>query len=156
MRNSHLINDFSLSYSEYDKKRGKESGEKIQIELFWRIIEYLTVNESLYILNKNNYKKDVYTFQKDYKNINEKKIDELLDDTFITFLKSLVIDAKELYEDNKRKYYMPDKFKESIIGEYPMDEPRHPITFYYDNCNDNILQELLKYFQGEKKIFPSN
>ena len=154
-KNTPLITNNSLPFSQYDKNRKRESGEIIEVCLFGRVIEYLTEKESLYILNKNNYKKDVNSFRNGFIDVNNKNLDELLSADLVDLLKSLDIIPDKLQNDDKRQYYMTSHFKQNINRINPNNEPRHPISFYFDNLNDKIISTLLNYFQGKLEKLPN-
>ena len=50
----------------------REGGFYMESILFGRIIENLNLEEAMYIMNSDNYNKDLKTFQKDFLNINKK------------------------------------------------------------------------------------
>ena len=52
-------------------KEGSRSMEKL---LFGKIIESINIIEALYILDENNYNKDIYQFKKDFENLTEIKV----------------------------------------------------------------------------------
>ena len=53
-----------FKFSLFGNLRGKESGEKLEIKLFGRIINKLAINEALYILNIKNYDQNIKEFKK--------------------------------------------------------------------------------------------
>ena len=52
-------------------KEGSRAMEKL---LFGKIIESINIIEALYILDENNYNKDIYQFKKDFENLTEIKV----------------------------------------------------------------------------------
>ena len=88
------------SYSVFGNLRGKESGERLEIKLFGRVINKLTINEALYILNINNYNQNIKEFQKNFYACNSKSIGELIDNSLEMFLTSLSIKKDDLLNRN--------------------------------------------------------
>ena len=64
--------------SKNDKFRGKESGESIEIILFGKKLNNLTVKESLYVLNIDNYSLNLENFRNNFQKYEDKAIKELL------------------------------------------------------------------------------
>ena len=56
----------------------KGGGEVIELLLYNRIVDTLNLKESIYILTKKNYNKDINKFREDFININQKSINDLL------------------------------------------------------------------------------
>ena len=67
-----FYNKINLSFESPRKSKVndlKDGGFYMEITLFGRIIENLNLEEALYIMNEENYSKDIKTFQKDFINI---------------------------------------------------------------------------------------
>ena len=52
----------------------REGGRIMEKLLFGKIIENINIIEALYILDENNYNKDIYQFKKDFENLTEIKV----------------------------------------------------------------------------------
>jgi hypothetical protein len=120
-------------YSQYAKKRGKESGETIEILLFGKMIQELTIKEALFILEPLNYKKGKEDFKKRFKKCNNYEIKDIVSkDTVEIFLKPLGINIHSLphnqtsypNEDNLIKIREDTTFKRGLNN--------HPPEFYYN------------------------
>ena len=56
----------------------REGGREMEMLLFGRIIKQMNIKEALYILNENNYNKNIFQFKEDFEQLfkeNEKKED---------------------------------------------------------------------------------
>ena len=87
-------------YTPFGNLRGKEIGEKLEIKLFGRVIQKLTINEAIFILNIQNYNKKLDEFKKAFTDCNNKNINELIDDSLEQCLLLLGIKTKELLNKN--------------------------------------------------------
>jgi len=65
-------------YSDYGKKRKKESAEKIEILLFGRKIIELTKKKALFILEPSNYIYGLENFNENFKKCNSKKFEAIV------------------------------------------------------------------------------
>ena len=72
----------------------------MEIKLFGRVINKLTINEALYILNINNYSQNIEEFQNNFVACNNKSIGELIDNSLEMFLTSLSIKKDDLLNGN--------------------------------------------------------
>ncbi len=91
-----------------------EGGYYIEYALFGRMLEIINVEQALYLLNENNYKKTYLEFQEGFNNI--KKEDLIIEGTFKEMFKDIKLE--EIYSDIKKNLYLPsnpNKFKEKII-----------------------------------------
>ena len=88
-----------LKYGFFGKLRGKESGEKLEIKLFGRVINKITIKEALYILNINNYSQNIDDFKNNFGNCNNINIQNLIDNSLENFLGSLKINIKFLIDE---------------------------------------------------------
>ena len=77
MFNSPHIDNYNL-YSSYAKERGKESGESIEILLFGRKVEELTLKEALFVLKQNKYIHGKNYFLKKFNICNNMKIEDII------------------------------------------------------------------------------
>ena len=76
----------------------REGGRIMEKLLFGKIIENINIIEALYILDENNYKKDIYQFKKDFENltgIEAKKEHHSINGEFSEF--NSIYNAKELF-----------------------------------------------------------
>ena len=137
-------------------QRQKESGESIEIELFDRVIEVLTIKEALYLLNINNYSKNIKTFKEQFINCNNLTYDELIPNTLKDLLNLLGINEKEIRANDNQSFKMPNKivnnpdlYKPGYSKIYHGPEHRHPLTFYYkaEKIFKSPLEELKKEFE---------
>ena len=91
-----------------------EGGYYIEYALFGRMLEIINMEQALYLLNENNYKKTYLEFQEGFNNI--KKEDLIIEGTFKEMFKDIKLE--EIYSDIKKNLYLPsnpNKFKEKII-----------------------------------------
>ena len=128
-------------YSSSAIKRGKEAGEELEIELFGNVKNELTINEALFLLNKDNYNLSLYEFKNKFLNCNKNSLKDLLDENLKKFLSNLGINSLELKENDTTVYNYPldrrVKFpKYSNIN----NKSRHPLCFYYDD--PNFIKEI--------------
>ena len=124
--------DYSMHYSKYAINKGKESGELIEIKLFDRVVNSLTVKEALYVLNKQNYSQSLDKFKQNFKLCNEKKVESFIDDSMRTLLFNLGIKIDDILEETSNDFYSMNLMKENIPDHYNRNILRHPISFYYD------------------------
>ena len=78
------------------------------------MLEIINMEQALYLLNENNYKKTYLEFQEGFNNI--KKEDLIIEGTFKEMFKDIKLE--EIYSDIKKNLYLPsnpNKFKEKII-----------------------------------------
>lgn len=71
----YFYNNINYSFLTHRKSKlneFREGGLYMEFLLFGRIIEILTLEEALYIMNIDNYDKDIKSFQKDFLNLNKK------------------------------------------------------------------------------------
>ena len=158
---NNIINGFESPKIEENEKpfhskcgniKGKESDEKLEIAIFGKVLETLTINEALFILNIKNYSKNAKDFKENFQNCNKKEITELIDAPLEELLSKLDIKINELNEDdvlNNPKYPR----KEYSRKNYYFSSPRHPINFYYEkNEKIKILELLANNFNFEDFI----
>ena len=50
----------------------REGGKEMELLLFGRVINSLSLKEALYILNENNYKKNIFQFKEDFEKLHKK------------------------------------------------------------------------------------
>ena len=86
----------------------KEGGEIIEQLLYNRIVNTLNLKESIYILTKKNYDKDIKTFRNDFINVNQKSIEELFLEAIEDNSEILIKNAYEeyLHLSNKNKNFI--------------------------------------------------
>ena len=133
------------------KKKKKSAGEIIEIKLFGRIINVITIKECLFILNIDNYKYDVNNFRKNFSECHSKNIKDLLNTDLIDLLSKLGIKEKDIiYENGNRLYEMPDITIKNIDTVFYRDVPKHPSSFYY-NADIKTISEIYALIQKEMK-----
>ena len=144
-KSSPIINhDEQDKYSNYGNKRGKESGEKVEIGLFGQVVKYLTIKQALFILNINNYKNSASIFKENFSNCNKKDLKELLSDSILkNLLLDLDINISEILCLNEELLNQSYSIKETEYNSFPLKEMRHPKTFY---SNNNLLKQINDFF----------
>ena len=60
--------------SDYERLRGKESGEKIEELLFGNYKFEMTIKEMIFALDKENYKKDYLNFNEQFSKVNNNEL----------------------------------------------------------------------------------
>ena len=101
----------------------REGGRVMELLLFGKIINYLNIKQSLYILNENNYNKNVYQFKEDFEKLSktgEKKIDYRIEGEFSEY--NLIDKNEVLGKENLTKVYIKLEDSENFIIEYPEDD----------------------------------
>ena len=96
-------------------KEGSRAMEKL---LFGKIIESINIIEALYILDENNYKKDIYQFKKDFENltgIEAKKEHHSINGEFSEF--NSIYNAKELFSIESQLIFIRLEESENIYIE---------------------------------------
>ena len=102
------------------EKRSDESkndgGDKIELLLFGRKMEYFTVKEILFLLNRNSYNVDYKTFRKNFQKVSKTKYNELydevsMDEEFVNLLKNLKINKDYFVTSKKSKNNIRYRFK---------------------------------------------
>ena len=89
--------------SKYAEERGKESGEVIEEKLFGNYKFEMTMKEILFTLDKENYKKGLIEFQKNFQKANEIEINNISND-LKNILNNFGISLAELKVNSKYKY----------------------------------------------------
>ena len=128
-------------YSFFGKLRGKESGERLEIKLFGRVINKLTINEALYIMNINNYSKNIEEFKNNFANCNQKKIVELIDDSLDQFLTSLDINKEDLENNNYIGLYFSNRdfnANKELENDYFSIYTKHPLGLFEEPDENKI------------------
>ena len=119
-----------------------EGGKYIEYALFGKTLEMINLNEALYILNENNYKKSFLEFQYGFKNIEEKNLkvkgvfENLckgiqLNKNFITYAKS--INLVEHSTHVKEKKILCRNLNDVIGRASPMKTYEKLLMEYFDN-----------------------
>lgn len=139
--------DYNL-YSNYGKRRKKESGEAIEIALFGKRIRELTIKEALFILDASNYIQGINHFKENFRKCNGMKIKEIISPLSKTTLTLLGIDVNDLFESNDKKYNMDifvnlQSYQDKNI--VLQKEVLHPPEFYYGKLDSKALDEILFY-----------
>ena len=102
------------------EKRSDESkndgGDKIELLLFGRKMEYFTVKEILFLLNRNSYNVDYKTFRKNFQKVSKTKFNVLydevsMDEEFVNLLKNLKINKDYFVTSKKSKNNIRYRFK---------------------------------------------
>ena len=131
------------NYTKFGIFRGKESGEKLEIKMFERVINKLTVHEALYILNLSNYYQNIEDFRKNFNNCNKKDINELFDDSLEQFLLSLNIKKNDLLTNGIfGPYYTNTENKELEENKYYEIYSKHSFGLYQEPDKKEIKTML--------------
>ena len=96
----------------------REGGRIMEKLLFGKIIENINIIEALYILDENNYKKDIYQFKKDFENltgIEAKKEHHSINGEFSEF--NSIYNAKELFSIESQLIFIRLEESENIYIE---------------------------------------
>lgn len=134
-------------YTEYGLSREKESGETLEIRLFGKKINTITINEALYILNLKNYEQDAKNFQINFKNCNDIKRIDLIDESLKKILIGLDIKINDIINEKNISLPIPNSIKENKIFMLDGENVHHPLQFYYQGRADinkliNNIKEL--------------
>ncbi len=140
--NIHNFKDIEDKFTRNGKSREKESGETIEILLFGKVLNLLTVKESLYVLNLDNYSQSLENFKNNFQQCEKKSIKNLLsNDSLKSLLKNLDIIPEEITELDNIKYGNIKSIKKDDSEDSLEPEAKHPLSFYLKN---SVGIELLK------------
>jgi len=129
------------SSSDYAKNRDdKESGEDIELKIYGRVIDSLTLKEALFILNPKNYQVDYQQFNQNFNKCNEEKVD--IDHEFSNILQKLNINAKEIPNDKNSKYSMARFIKKSTDQNSFTIKGKHPFGYNIDGVKNEGLSRI--------------
>ena len=121
------------SYSFYAKQRKKESGETLEIQLFGRKIDSLTIREALFSLDPINYTKGKEYFKENFKKCNSLNFKEIVNQlSKEKYFKNLGIDIDQIPEDIYLSFPLENKSRINIETEFKRDRLDHPMEFYYN------------------------
>ena len=108
----------------------------MELLLFGRILENISLKEALYILNEDNYKKNIFQFKEDFEKLNhleEKKEDYKVtgefEDYYNDLLDNLLNEQSNLsffisLEESNQNFYIESYDNDLIFGDgYPFDFP---------------------------------
>ena len=137
-------------YTNNGKEKNKESGETMEIEIFGEVKNTLTIQEALFILNKDNYSLPLYEFKTKFQNCKKQKLEELLNEPLKAFLSNLGIDSKKLKDNDTTAYKYPINRKTNKSDIYYNNKSRHPPIFYFD-MQKGIKNFFEKYPQLRKE-----
>ena len=148
-----------LKYGFFGKLRNKESGERLEIKLFGRVINEITIKEALYILNINNYAQNIEDFKKNFANCNNININNLIDNSLENFLASLNINIEFLIDEKYDGQYFSNldsnPNKEIEKNEY-FGISKHPLGLFEepDEHKIKVMLEIIndKYNKSKFKI----
>ena len=136
------IKDIEDIFTKVGKLRENESGETIEILLFGKVLNLLTVKESLYVLNLDNYSQSLENFKNNFQQCEKKSIKNLLsNDSLKSLLKNLDIIPEEITELDNIKYGNIKSIKKDDSEDSLEPEAKHPLSFYLKN---SVGIELLK------------
>ena len=140
-----IEDNISDLYSEYGRLRKREAGETIEILLFGRKVEEITINEALFILNPFNYKNGKDKFKEGFSKCNNKNLEDLVNKIVDeAYFKPLGIKIAELPK-NAHTYYSSkiNVNKENKNTKFNRGVSDHPPEFYYE-IDKEFFKELLK------------
>ena len=131
--------------SDYAKNRdNKESGENIEIKLYSKVIDSLTLKEALFILNPKNYQVDYEKFKEKFKECNKEKIN--IDQEFSDILQKFNIDSKNIPDDENNKYSIATFIKKFTGYNSYTIKGKHHIGYNIDgvkNENLDFINEII-------------
>ena len=139
-----ICDNEKIYYSEYGLSRQKESGETLEIRLFGRKVNELTINEALYILNIKNYEQDSKNFLINFKNCNSLKRIDLIDNSLKQILKGLSININSIMNKNNFSFPIPNTIIENSSFTFNEGNLHHPIQFYYQDKKKVAIKKLIK------------
>ena len=132
-------------------KRGKESGEMLEMKLFGRVINTITIKECLYILNKKNYQNSVNDFKKNFLECNKNNIMDLIDEDLKQFLTALGLQVNIIINDyDDDLYEMPEGIKVNISNVFSREALKNPPIFYNEQ-NSEMLVKLFSLIENDYK-----
>ena len=150
----------SLLSSDFAKKRGnKESEENIEIKLYGRVIDFLTLKEALFILNPKNYKSDLVTFREYFKKCNQDELN--IDEEFEVILKNdFNININNIPKNENYKHSITEFTKKNTEQSTYTIKGKHPINFDFDGAkfeNCDFITKLISALEQleEKKDLPN-
>jgi ATP sulfurylase len=97
----------------------REGGRAMELLLFGKIIHNLNIKQALYILNENNYNKNVYQFKEDFEKLCQPS--EKINDCRIAgeFSEYNLIDNNEVFgKENLTNVYIKLEDSDNFIIEY--------------------------------------
>ena len=144
--------------SDYAKgRKGKESGEYIEIKLFGRVIRDLTLKEALFIINPSNYfQNDFNSFKKKFMKCNDEKMN--IDENFWFYLvNSLKINPKKILEAENKRYSLDDLIKKSSNNREKFKMKRkHPIGYNIDGLQKEDYEYINDLIERIKDLDEKN
>lgn len=138
-----ICDNEKIYYSEYGLSRQKESGETLEIRLFGRKVNELTINEALYILNIKNYKQNLKSFLYNFKKCNLMKRSDLIDNSLEQILIGLSIDIKSIMNEKNIAFPMMHSLKENRSFMFNGRSLHHPIQFYFQDKKNFTIKKLI-------------
>ena len=119
-----------------------ESGENIEIQLYGRVIEYLTLKEALFIMNPDNYNEDSEQFRTNFMNCNQKEIK--IDKKFSDFLKKFGIDSTNIPTDINEIFSIAKFIKKFTERNIFTIKGKHPIGYHADGLKIDHSKVIAK------------
>lgn len=130
---SPRIDDNSNLYSVYAQTRKKESGETLEIELFGRKIDSLTIREALFSLDPINYTKGKKYFKENFKKCNTLKFEDIVNQSSKEkYFKNLGIDIDRIPDNIYKSFPLENKSRINRETVFKRDRLDHPLEFYYN------------------------
>ena len=111
-----LIEKNEKEFEKRSDESKNEGGDKIELLLFGRKMEYFTVKEILFLLNRNSYNVDYKTFRKNFQKVSKTKFNVLydtisMDEQFVNLLKNLKINKDYFVTSKESKNNIRYRFK---------------------------------------------
>jgi hypothetical protein len=129
--------------SDYSKARDdRESGEDIELKLYGRVIDYLTLNEALFILNPKNYEVDYKQFNQNFKECNNAKEKININQEFSNILQKFNINVKEIPKDKNNKFSTAKFIKKFTDQNSFTIKGKHPQGFNIDGVKNEGLGRI--------------
>ena len=141
------IIDKNLRSNYADKRKGRESGENIEIKLYGKFINSLTLKEAIFILDNKNYFGDFNEFREKFQNCNKKNL--IIDQTLkINLEKLFQINVNKLPQNDNNSYSFSCDIKKNNDNEniYFM-KPRHSNHFDMDGSEIEFDFEGFRNFR---------
>ena len=155
--NDHeILGHFNIGYQNYSfgeeeekKEDYKESGEDIEIKLFGRVIDELTLKEALFILNLSNYTQNDYCqFRKKFMECNKK--DLIIDETLWNILvDTFNINPENILKAKNETYHLNHLIKKtSKNAKKFVMKRKHPMNYNIDG----FTKEDFEFIENQIKL----
>ena len=113
-----------------EREKQKDLAILIETKLFGHVLIGLTIKETLFILNEDNYLLGLNKFKEGFLNCNKKDFDLIVNDNLNNLLEELEINQFRLF-DFGDAYYYPLERNTGEEKVYILPKRRHPLCFYF-------------------------